>query len=302
MSANNARQTHAALPTIADMSSPQTCDAGATLQPAGSSSGALSNGHSTTAESVDTDPGGLGVIVTTRPAPPPLPAISTFINEQARQNPETWIENLQRGELESSSYTPREVQETRHTILSATNARHTEAALPTIADMWSPQTHAAGATRQPAESASHTFSSVQSTAIESMGTSTGALRHRLTARPIRGLPERTFEPDLKKVQERLRSEGADVGAVERLRTEIFVDGKITQAALKTDMTLDQRRTHEGKKKYMLLLEVVAYPDSYRRYRCMLCPPWARVEFKNRQDSLRHFYKDHFGLAFVCSYW
>ncbi len=254
----------------------------------------------TTAESMDTDTGGLGVIVTTRPAPPPLPAIATFIDEQERQWRETWIEALERHELESTSYTPREVRETRHTTLSATNARQTEAALPTIADMSSPQTHEAGTTRQPAESASHAFSSGQSTAI------TGDLRHRVTTRPgrrpKRGLPGRTFEQDLKNVQERLRSEGADVGAVERLRSEIFLDGKITKAALRTDMTLDQRRRHEGWQKYMLLLEVVERPDSSRVHRCVLCPPWAPVEFKNPRDSLRHLYKDHFGLAVVCSYW
>ena len=123
--------------------------------------------------------------------------------------------------------------------------------------------------------------------------------------PRRCLPGRPFERNLKKVQERLKSEGADVGAVERLRSEIFLDGEITKAALKTDMTLEQRSTRDGKQKYMLLLEVVPRPDSSRKesdHRCLLCPPWARAEFKNREDSLRHFHKDHFGLSFVCGHW
>lgn len=123
--------------------------------------------------------------------------------------------------------------------------------------------------------------------------------------PRRCLPGRPFERNLEKVQERLKSEGADIGAVERLRSDIFRDGKITKAALKTDMTLDQRSEREGKQKYMLLLEVVPRPDSSRKesdHRCLLCPPWARAEFKNREDSLRHFHKDHFGLSFVCSHW
>jgi hypothetical protein len=122
--------------------------------------------------------------------------------------------------------------------------------------------------------------------------------------PRRCLPGRPFEQDLEKVQERLRSEGADVGAVERL-SEIFLHGKITKAALRTDMTLDQRRTREGKQKYMLLLEVVPRPDGSQKesdHLCLLCPPWARAEFKNREDSLRHFHKDHFGLSFACGHW
>jgi hypothetical protein len=121
----------------------------------------------------------------------------------------------------------------------------------------------------------------------------------------RGLPGRMFERNLEKVQERLRSEGADIGAVERLGSEIFLDGNITKTALKTDMTLDQRRTREGKQKYMLLLEVVLRPHSShveRDHCCLLCPPWARAEFKNREDSLRHFHKDHLGLSFDCGYW
>ncbi|SRR5258706_7276628 len=122
--------------------------------------------------------------------------------------------------------------------------------------------------------------------------------------PKRCLPGRPFEQNLKRVQERLRSEDADVGAVERLR-EIFLDGRITKAALKADMTLDQRRTREGKQKYMLLLEVLTRSHGShieKDHRCLLCPPWARAEFKNREDSLRHFHKDHFGLPSVCSQW
>jgi len=122
--------------------------------------------------------------------------------------------------------------------------------------------------------------------------------------PKRGLPGRMFERDVKKVQERLKGEGADVGAVECL-SEIFLKGEITKAALKADMTLDQRKMREGKQKYMLLLDVVPRAQGShkeRDHRCLLCPPWARVEFKLREDSLRHFHKDHFGLSFDCEDW
>ena len=47
MSANDARQTDTALPTTADMSSPQTYEAGVTRPPAESASRALSNYLST---------------------------------------------------------------------------------------------------------------------------------------------------------------------------------------------------------------------------------------------------------------
>jgi len=66
-------------------------------------------------------------------------------------------------------------------ILGAYNARQTDAALPT-AETWSPQTHVANATHQPAESASsRAFTSDHST-IESMA-SAGNLRHRPATPP-----------------------------------------------------------------------------------------------------------------------
>ena len=170
MIANNARQMNAVSPTTAEISGPQTCEAGATRQPAGSASRALSNGHSTTAESMDTDPGYSGAMVTTCPAPPPLPTISTIIDEQARQSPETWIISLQRGEPESTSHTPREVRETRHIILRATNARQTDTPLPTIANM---SRYEAGVTRQPAESSSPALPNEDGATTESMDTDPG---------------------------------------------------------------------------------------------------------------------------------
>ena len=176
-SAINARQTDVASPTTADMLSPQTLEAGETRQPAQSSSRAFCNGHSATAESMDTGHGDLGVMVTTRPAPSPLPDL---IDEQVRQSPETWIESLQRDELERTSSTPQGIQETYHTILSVNNVRQADAALPTITHMSSTQTLEAGATLQPAEPASHGFPSSHSTAIKSISTDTGNIRRRVT--------------------------------------------------------------------------------------------------------------------------
>jgi hypothetical protein len=74
--------------------------------------------------------------------------------------------------LKSTSSIPQEV---RLIILSSNNTRQT-------AEMSSPQTCEAGATQQPAESASRAFSSGYSTTIESV-TRTGTLRHRVTTPP-----------------------------------------------------------------------------------------------------------------------
>jgi len=70
--------------------------------------------------------------------------------------------------------------ETRHIILSADDARQTDAALPTIAHMSSPQTLETGATLQSAESASRAFSSGHSTATKSIDTDTGDLSRGVT--------------------------------------------------------------------------------------------------------------------------
>ena len=84
---------------------------------------------------------------------------------------------------ENTSYIPQEVRETRRIILDANNARQTDAALPTTADMSSPQTYEAGVTRQPAESTSRALSNGRSTITKTMGTDTGNLRHRVPSLP-----------------------------------------------------------------------------------------------------------------------
>ena len=59
LSTYNSRQTDEALPATADMSSPQTREASAALQPAESESRAFFSGHSTTIEPMGTDTGNL---------------------------------------------------------------------------------------------------------------------------------------------------------------------------------------------------------------------------------------------------
>ena len=120
--------------------------------------------------------------------------------------------------------------------------------------------------------------------------------------PKRGTPGRKFQPNLEEVQQRLEDEGADAGAIESLRTDIFLDGTITRAALKVPMSSDQRRTRNGTQKYMLLVEIVPYRNGEVDHRCLLCPSQARPGFKNREDTLRHLYKAHFGLSVDCDHW
>ena len=74
---------------------------------------------------------------------------------------------------------------------------------------------------------------------------------------------------------------------------------VTKDALKAN------RSAEGTHKYMLLLQAVPRHQGSpkeRDHRCLLRPPLARAEFKLREDSLRHFHKDHFGLSFDCGDW
>ena len=120
--------------------------------------------------------------------------------------------------------------------------------------------------------------------------------------PRRCLPGRRFEPNLERVQQRLRQEGGDAGAIDYLRSDIFPDGIITRAGLKSLMSSEQRRVHHGTQRYMLLVEIVLHPQRGLDHRCLLCPAQARAEFKNREDPLRHLYKDHFGLSVDCDEW
>jgi len=102
-------------------------------------------------------------------------------------------------------------------------------------------------------------------------------------------------------------EGADPDTVNTLRTMIFHKG-VTKDALKTRLTraqlLSRRQqgVHRGTMVYNLLLRVVPGPDGKDSYCCMLCPASDRAEYKNPEDSLRHFHKDHFGMSFDCDYW
>jgi hypothetical protein len=125
--------------------------------------------------------------------------------------------------------------------------------------------------------------------------------------PDRCLPGQEFQPDITLLEERLLKEGADPDIVKILCTMIFHKG-VTKEALKAKLTRAQlvsRRgqgIYRGAMAYNLLLRVVPGPDGKHSYCCMLCPASDRAEYKNPEDSLRHFHKDHFGMSFDCGYW
>ena len=137
--------------------------------------------------------------------------------------------------------------------------------------------------------------------IKSRKTRTG--RHP----PDRCLPGQEFQRDVTLLEERLLKEGADPDTANTLRTIIFHKG-VTKDALKTRLTraqlLSRRQqgVHRGTMVYNLLLRVVPGPDGKDSYCCMLYPASDRAEYKNPEDSLRHFHKDHFGMSFDCDYW
>ena len=95
--------------------------------------------------------------------------------------------------LKRTSYTPQDV---RLIILGSYIARQTD---PSAGHVSSPQTFEAEAARQPAESASHAFSSGYSTAIESMAR-TSNLRHRVPTPP----PAILIEDVLQLLEDRIK--------------------------------------------------------------------------------------------------
>ena len=168
----------------------------------------------------------------------------------------------------------------------------------------SPPQHWLGETLRYTPESTHNASGVTVAVLNPTEFGAPRMSRTITGRngPKRGVPGRTFEPNLEHLQQRLRQEGGDAGAIDYLRSDIFPDGRITRAGLKSLMSPDQRRVHHGTQKYMLLVEIVLHPQRGVDHRCLLCPSQARAEFKNREDPLRHLYKDHFGLSVDCDEW
>ena len=127
--------------------------------------------------------------------------------------------------LKSTSYPPQDV---RLITLGAYNARQTDAALPT-AEVSSRQTLEAGETHQPAESA-HTFSNGHSTTTESIGTSTGNLRHTSLAPSSEYTAPQSSFPGVKRHM-KLTQRGRPYGIGDLKASSVHVQGAADEKPL-----------------------------------------------------------------------
>ena len=122
---------------------------------------------------------------------------------------------------------------------------------------------------------------------------------------IRGkrLRPQTFEGDIKRLYDRLISEGADIGAACILRFIIFENGVTFNALVAPIATPELLRASSGAARmWGLLLQTTETTEGKQKYRCLLCPLESRVEYTHSRDAVRHFNRDHFGFSFPCEYW
>jgi hypothetical protein len=119
------------------------------------------------------------------------------------------------------------------------------------------------------------------------------------SRATRG-PAVQFEADANALGTRLLNEGADNTAVELLCTQVFNNEVSAKALTVKSMYIEQSSgTSSMRSKYRLLLGDVEMVDGSTGHCCLLCPQGRRKEYKNPQDSIRHFLKAHFGIAASC---
>lgn len=110
-------------------------------------------------------------------------------------------------------------------------------------------------------------------------------------------PAVQFEEDVNVLAARLLNEGADHVAVNLLCKQIFHREVSAEALMIKPIFRKHSTGMRGK--YYLLLGDVKTADGSKGYCCLLCPQGHRKEYKNPQDSIRHFKKAHFGLALLC---
>jgi len=180
-------------------------------------------------------------------------------------------------------------------ILGAHTARQPDAALPT-AEVSTPQTHEAGATHQPAQSASRAFSSGHSTIIESMPR-TGNLRHRPTT-PTSEATGRSFNRP--GVDPYLRAAFNDDDPLRILLDRILVSDWCQQSEeepvygsqqdrVTTNLALPTLQLH--KSIFFAFVQACTGKDEFQ---CLICPKHLRL-----QRVLRHI-RSHFDIRpFVC---
>ena len=128
-------------------------------------------------------------------------------------------------------------------------------------------------------------------------------------RPCR-LPPALFEPNIRKLQQRLFLEGADLEAI-KLVKRVFSNG-VTMEALTRRLTREEAALHtfgcRAGPLYLAFLEPILPPDKANgallcRYQCRLCPSDGKAPtWKYHRDVLRHLRKEHFGLGEKCHTW
>ena len=119
--------------------------------------------------------------------------------------------------------------------------------------------------------------------------------------PVRS-PPRTEEANLGILCARLLAEGADVEAVDFVRT-IFASAVSEEALLAPINTYEKWCEYGGATRVcQLLLKMKEEMSGEISYCCRLCPETHRPEYKYERDAVRHFKRDHFGFAVACIYW
>ena len=110
----------------------------------------------------------------------------------------------------------------------------------------------------------------------------------------------TYQGDLRQLQQRCRSQGADDGAI-RILGKIFAD-KVSLEALKRPLTDAEAETKEfGIKAGMVYTALLKHPDEENDgYTCRLCH--SGQTWKHHRDVLRHLRRDHFGISDDCDQW
>ncbi len=124
------------------------------------------------------------------------------------------------------------------------------------------------------------------------------------------MPAVKYEPDALKLQQRCSQEGGDPNAI-RLISKVFAEG-VNLSALTRQKSAEEVACQvfgEGPGQvYLGFLETIQMgqgggEDGGFRYRCRLCPDFARAaSWKHERDVLRHLRKHHFGLANECKQW
>ena len=113
-------------------------------------------------------------------------------------------------------------------------------------------------------------------------------------------PPAAYSPDVGVVVEGCRADGGEEHAI-ALLPKMFSKG-ISEKALTRKITREEARKHNIRA-FMPVYRMLLRNDNAGRFHCRLCAIDSdQGGWKHAKDVLRHFKRDHFGLANVCSRW